>query len=100
MGEHDLEFAERLTQVESRAERNEGRIKKLEAETGTLQQMAASVSALAVREERVENDVKEIKADVKSLAAKPGKRYDDMVDKVVWAVMAAIIAFILGRIGL
>lgn len=100
MGEHDLEFAERLTQVESRAERNEGRIKKLEAETGTLQQMAASVSALAVREERVESDVKEIKADVKSLAAKPGKRYDDMVDKVVWAVMAAIIAFILGRIGL
>lgn len=100
MGEHDLEFAERLTQVESRAERNEGRIKKLEAETGTLQQMAASVSALAVREERVESDVKEIKADVKSLAAKPGKKYDDLVDKAVWAVLAAVIAFIFGRIGL
>ena len=98
--EHELEFAERLTQVEGKAERNEGRIKKLEAETGTLQSLAASVSTLAVREERMESDVKEIKADVKSLAAKPGKRYDDLMDKAIWAIAAAVIAFILGRVGL
>lgn len=98
--EHEVEFVERLTQVEGKAERNEGRIKKLETETTALQQLTASVSSLAAREERVESDVKEIKADVKSLAAKPGKRYDDLMDKVIWAVAAAVIAFILGRIGL
>ena len=48
----------------------------------------------------MESDVKEIKADVKSLNAKPGKRWDSIVDKVIWAVLAAVIAFILGRIGL
>ncbi len=30
----------------------------------------------------------------------PKKRWDAIVDKVVWAVLAAVIAFILARIGL
>ena len=48
----------------------------------------------------MENDVKEIKADVKSLTGKSGKRWDDLVDKVIWAVAAAAIAFLLGSAGL
>ena len=55
---------------------------------------------LATREERVEKDVTEIKSDVKSIREKPGKRWEAMVDKIVWAVLAAVIAFLLGRIGL
>lgn len=31
---------------------------------------------------------------------KPGKRWDGLVDKAVWAVLAAVIAFLLGRVGL
>jgi hypothetical protein len=32
--------------------------------------------------------------------SKPVKRWDTLVDKVVWAVVAAVIAFFLGRAGL
>ena len=32
--------------------------------------------------------------------AKPGKRWDDLVDKAIWAVLAAVIAFILAKVGL
>ena len=32
--------------------------------------------------------------------AKPGKRWDGMVDKVIWAVCAAVIAYLLAQIGL
>lgn len=31
---------------------------------------------------------------------KPGKRLDDIVDKAIWAVLAAVIAFVLARFGL
>ena len=31
---------------------------------------------------------------------KPAKRYDGLVDKALWAVLAAVIAFLLGRVGL
>ncbi len=91
--EQKLDFEHRLTQVETRVESLEGR-------QDNLDKLVTTVSALAVREERMESDVKEIKADVKSLTEKPGKRYDGLVDKAVWAVLAAVIAFLLGRIGL
>lgn len=32
--------------------------------------------------------------------AKPAKRWDAIVDKIIWAILAAFIAFILGRAGL
>ena len=33
-------------------------------------------------------------------AMKPGKRWDAIVDKAIWAVLAAVIAFVLAKIGL
>lgn len=37
---------------------------------------------------------------LEALEAKPGKRWESMVEKAVWAVAAAVIAFLLARIGL
>lgn len=31
---------------------------------------------------------------------KPARRWDGIVDKTIWAVLAAVIAFLLGRVGL
>ena len=33
-------------------------------------------------------------------AMKPAKRWNDMVDRVIWSVLAAVIAFILAKFGL
>ena len=96
----EREYEHRLTEVEERSKSNTHRLDAVEKRQNDLDKLANSVSLLAEREERVESDVKEIKCDVKSLAEKPGKRYDSLVDKVVWAVLAAVIAFFLGRIGL
>ena len=96
----EREFEHRLTEVEERSKSNTHRLDEVERRQDNLDRLATSVGILAEREERVENDVKEIKCDVKSLTEKPGKRYDSLVDKVVWAVAAAVIAFLLGRIGL
>ena len=60
---------------------------------------------IAMAETRVEygNIMKALgglEADLKTLREKPAKRWDSLVDKAVWAVLAAVIAFILGRVGL
>lgn len=34
------------------------------------------------------------------LEAKPGKRWESLAEKALWAVCAAVIAFLLGRLGL
>lgn len=96
----DLEHERRLAEAEARAKSNSKRLAEVEKRQNNLDQLAASVAVLASKEANVETDVKEIKADVKTLTSKPGKRWDAIVDKIIWAVLAAVIAFILGRIGL
>lgn len=41
-----------------------------------------------------------LNAKLEALESKPGKRWDGLVDKAIWAVVAAVIAFLLGRFGL
>ena len=96
----EREIEHRLTEVEARSKSNTHRLEEVEKRQDNLDSLATSVSLLAEREKRVESDVKEIKSDVKSLAEKPAKRYDSLVDKALWAIVAAVIAFILGRVGL
>ena len=96
----DLEHEKRLTAVEERSKSNSHRIEEVEKRQDNLDELVGTVKALAVREENVESDVKEIKNDVKSLTGKSGARWDGLVDKIVWAIAAALIAFILSRIGL
>ena len=96
----DLEHEKRLTEVESRSHSNTHRIDDLEKRQDNLDELIGTVKVLAVREERVENDVKEIKCDVKSLTGKSGKLFDNLVEKILWMVIAAVIGFFLARIGL
>ena len=37
---------------------------------------------------------------VKELSGKAGKRWEGLVDKAIWAVAAAVIAFLLAKVGL
>lgn len=90
----------RLTEVEERSKSNTHRLDELEKRQDDLDELVSVVKVLAVREEAVENDVKEIKADVKILTSKPGQRWDSLVDKIIWAVAGAVVAFILAKIGL
>ena len=96
----DMEHERRLTEVEARSKSNMKRIDDIEKRQNDLDELVSTVKVLAVREENVESDVKEIKNDVKSIKDKPGKRWDAIVDKIIWAILAAVIAFLLGRIGL
>lgn len=94
------QFEHRLTEVEERSKSNTKRIDKLSERQDSLDELVGTVKVLATREENVENDVKEIKLDVKSLTDKPGKRWDSLVEKIVLAIAAAIVGFLLSKIGL
>ena len=96
----DLDYEHRLTEEEARSKSNTKRLNEVEQRQDNLDKLASSVAALATKQEDMDGDVKEIKADVKALNAKPAKRWESIVDKAVWAVLAAVIAFLLGRVGL
>ena len=94
------QLAIKLQETTDRSLRNEGRIKKLEGEHETLQQLATAVAVMAEQLKTMNTNVNNLTNKVDKLEEKPAKRWDSIVDKVIWAVLAAVIAFVLGRIGL
>lgn len=97
----DIEqIALKLQETTDRSLRNEGRIKKLEGEHDVLQQLATSVAVMAEQIKTMNKSISTLTGEVEEIKEKPGKRWDAIVDKVLWALLAAVIAFLLGRIGL
>ena len=94
-----VENEHRLTVVEDRSKSNTRRIEELEKRQDNLDDLVSTVKVLATREENVENDVKEIKKDVKTLTDKPAKRWDSITEKVVMTIIAAVLGFILAHFG-
>ena len=96
----DLDHERRLTEVEERAKSNSHRIDDVERRQDNLDELVGTVKVLAVRERQGEIDVKEIKSDVKTLAGKPAQRWELLVTQVLTLLAAAVIGFILARLGL
>lgn len=96
----DLEHEKRLTEVEARSKSNAHRLDEVEKRQDNLDELVGTVKALAVKEERVESDVKEIKNDVKTLTGKSGQRWDNLVSQIIGILAAAVIGFVLAKLGL
>ncbi len=93
-------FEHRLTEVESRSKSNSHRLDEVEKRQDNLDELVSTVKVLAVREENVESDVKEIKNDVKSLTSKPAKRWDNLINQIITILVATVAGFILAKIGM
>jgi predicted nucleic acid-binding Zn-ribbon protein len=98
--EQKLDIEHRLTAVEDRSKSNTKRLEDVEKRQDNLDELVSTVKVLAVREENVESDVKEIKSDVKSLKDLPGKRWNAMVEKVLLVAIGMIVTFLLTKLGL
>ena len=96
----DLEHEKRLTEVEARSKSNAHRLDEVEKRQDNLDALVVSVKELAIKEQNVENDVKEIKTDVKEIKEKPGKRWEGIVDKIIYTIVGGVISYILVKIGL
>ena len=96
----EIRFEHRLTEVEDRAKSNSHRLDEVEARQNNLEELVGTVKVLADREARVEEDVKEIKSDVKDIAGKPAKKWEAVTEKALVALVGAIIGFLLTQLGL
>lgn len=81
--------------IESRCKSNTHRINELQEHQTALDRLATSVEVLATKQETVEGDVKEIKEDVKTITQKGGKRWDAMIDRVLYVLIGAAISLLM-----
>jgi hypothetical protein len=86
--------------VEERSKSNSHRLDKLEESTEAINRLATSMEVMAERQEQVVETVGKLDSKVTLLEEKPAKRWDALVDKIVWAIAAALIGFVLAQVGL
>lgn len=94
-----LEVERRLSKVEDRARSNQHRLEKMEKAQENITALVQSVAAIAQKQEDMDGDMKEIKADVKTLAGKPGRRWESIVEKALLTAVAALVGWCLVRLG-
>ena len=82
------EVAVRLTDHENEIGSLKHRMSAVEADQEALRE-------LTVEQSHLKTDVGEIKADVKTMLDKPVKRWDSLVDKALWLVAGAFLAWVL-----
>lgn len=91
-------LAIQLQKTDDRSLRNEGRIKKLETENEVLHQLATSVAVMAEQMKTMNKSVTTLTGEVEELKEKPGKRWDNLVNNIIWGVAGAVLAYLLANI--
>lgn len=92
--------AVKLKEVEERSKGNSRRIESLEKKVDDLSDVVGVLQAMKKDLEYLTDTVKETKEDVKSLKSLPAKRWNDLVEKVLYGIVGAVLAFLLAKGGL
>lgn len=90
----DKEYEHRLTDVESRCKSNTHRIDKLEESTEAINRLATSVEVMATKQDAMGVSVDKLVSKVDTLESKPAKRWEGLVDKLLFAVAGAFLAWL------
>ena len=89
-----------IASLDARCKSNTRRNNDLETDNKALHQLATSVEVLATKQETIESNVNEIKADVKTLKALPGSRWEGLIKAVVTAIVSGLVGYALALAGL
>jgi phage I-like protein len=92
-------MAVKLAEVDSRSKSNTHRLDEMDGRVDTLQRLTTAVEVMAKEQEHQTETMKEIKTDVSALSQKvdtlekkPGKRWDGVVDKLIYGIVGALAA--------
>ena len=94
------EMAVKLAETEARSKSNTHRIDKLEQSTEAINRLATSVEVMATKQDTMNDNLDKIAGKVEQIEAEPGKRWKSVVEKVTLPVVAAVVGYILARVGL
>lgn len=95
----EREIEHRLSLAENGVAANSRRLDEVERKQEDITELVRSVSAIAQKQTDMDADMKEIKADVKAIGAKPANRWESLLEKAMLAVVAALVGWVMLRLG-
>lgn len=96
----DLEHEKRLADVENRAKSNTRRLDKLEEQTEAINNLATAVQVMATKQDGMAETLDRLDSTVETIKAKPGKRAEAIAEKIILAIVAALVGATLAHFGL
>lgn len=89
-----------LVECEQRSKSNTKRIDRLEVNYDALNKLTTSVEVMATKMDTMSQSLEQVNSRLAEQEAKPGKRWEAVVEKIIYIVIGAVIAFLFARIGL
>ena len=96
----EVEFAERLTKTEELAKSNHDKIIEVVKRQDALDSMATSMAVIAEKQTNMSDKLDNVDQKVTELEKKPAERNEKVIWKIVELLLAALVGFVLSRIGL
>lgn len=96
----ELNHEHRITQVEDRCKSNQHRIEQLEERTEAMNTLATNMQLLAKDLSDMSKSLENLCKKIAAIEGRPAKRWESVVDKAIMVFVGAVLALILGNIGL
>ena len=98
--EHEVEFAQHLAEIDARSKSNTKRLDRLEELTETVHELATTMKLLADKQERTAETVERLDTKLSVIEQEPAKRWKAVVEKVLMTVVAALVGFVMAKLGI
>ena len=92
------ELAIKLTEVDSRSKSNTHRINELSGEIEAVNRLARAVEVMATKQDTMSDTLTRLDGRVETLEAKPAKRWDGIVEKLIWLAVSGAVGFLAAQI--
>lgn len=94
------EELQELTEVIARSKSNTKRLNNLDLKIENMYQLTMSVKEIALELKAMREDMNKIDDRVLAIETKPAKRWEGIVDKIIFTILGIVIAFIFSKIGM
>lgn len=97
MTKHELQ---ELTETAARSKSNTKRIDKLDHKVEDIYELTLSVKEIAAEMRAMREDMNKIDDRVMAIESKPIKRWEGIIDKIIFTILGIIIAYIFSKLGM
>ncbi len=89
-----------LIKTHDRSKSNTIRLDKLESRVEDIYELTVSVKEIATEIKAMREDMNKIDNRLIAVESKPAKRWEGIIDKIIFTILGIVIAFIFSKIGM
>ena len=91
---------ERITRVEERSKSNTKRLDEHDKKLENIHELTVAVKEVALETRETRKDVNDMNTRLKNIEEKPAKNWNNLIEKILAGIAAAVVGYIAAKFGL